>query len=165
MRVYLIRCEHAFKIGATRHMGKRLAAIKTHSPFEHHVLMDEPGSRDTERKLKKFFAPLKIHGEWFRWIDGVVERAHAIVSVCPVEEPLMKLGKKLRTKRLELDVTQAQAAQALGCTQAALSMIEDDKVEPGEELHGKIVRWLASGFVQSRAPRGARGPYKKKSGA
>lgn len=69
-----------------------------------------------------------------------------------------KLGRSLRTKRLERDVTQAQVAKALGTQQSMIAMVEDGSVEPADELLGKIRRWIASGHTPGKAKRG---PYKK----
>ncbi len=65
------------------------------------------------------------------------------------------IGQRLRTKRISLDVTQAQVAAALKTEQSMIAMIEKGSAQPGEELHGRILRWLASGSVAGRAKRGA----------
>jgi transcriptional regulator with XRE-family HTH domain len=65
------------------------------------------------------------------------------------------IGRRLRQKRLERNVTQAQVADALGVSQAMLSQLEAGKLPPGDELDGKIRRWLASGGVPGKAKRGA----------
>ena len=64
---------------------------------------------------------------------------------------MASIGRKLRTKRLERDITQAQLADA---------MVEEGTTEPGDELLTRMNRWLASGQSTGKAKRG---PYKRGS--
>jgi transcriptional regulator with XRE-family HTH domain len=68
------------------------------------------------------------------------------------------IGRKLRTKRLERDVTQAQLAKALDTEQSMVAMVEAGTAEPGDDLLGRMNRWISSGTTSTKAKRG---PYKK----
>ena len=68
---------------------------------------------------------------------------------------MASIGRKLRTKRLERDVTQAQLAKTLSTQQSMIAMVEEGTAEPGDELLGKMSRWLASGGTVGRSKRGA----------
>ena len=68
---------------------------------------------------------------------------------------MSKLGRALRTKRLERDVTQAQVAKALQTQQSMIAMVEEGSADPGDELTSRIKRWISSGTVPGKAKRGA----------
>lgn len=68
----------------------------------------------------------------------------------------MKLiGKTLKRTRVERKATQQQVADVLGVSQEVLSMIEDGRRAPGDDLLGKINDWIAKGGVKGKAKRGA----------
>lgn len=70
--IYFIAClpMNACKIGFTT-VGAldRLAAMQTGCPAPLRLYATVPGTMEEERKLHTAFAPLHIHGEWFRF-DG-----------------------------------------------------------------------------------------------
>ena len=68
-----------------------------------------------------------------------------------------RIGKLLESTRKRRGATQEQVAEALGVSQAVLSMIEEGKRVPGESLLGKIADWLQGGATPGKAKRG---PYK-----
>ena len=58
------------KIGVTMSNPRsRLASFQTGSPYELEIYAFFPGDYNMERTLHEAFAPLRIHGEWFR-TDG-----------------------------------------------------------------------------------------------
>lgn len=67
--IYFIACEplEAVKIGYTsKNPFARLSALQTGSPAILKMLCFVEGTQDEERRLHETFAPLGIHGEWFR---------------------------------------------------------------------------------------------------
>lgn len=54
----------------------------------------------------------------------------------------MKLGEKIKTRRKEIKMTQAELADGI-CTQAMISRIEKKKVRPSRELMEKVAERLA----------------------
>jgi hypothetical protein len=67
--VYFIAAETigAVKIGfSTQHPTKRLRAMQTGCPAPLKLLAYAPATQEEEAKLHQAFAPLGIHGEWFR---------------------------------------------------------------------------------------------------
>jgi DNA-binding XRE family transcriptional regulator len=70
-------------------------------------------------------------------------------------------ARDLRALRVSHDLTQAQLAQAVGCSQEMIAQIESGKKQPGPRLARKIRAILASSSLPDptleRAPRGAYG--------
>lgn len=67
--VYFIACDplDAVKIGYTRgDPAGRLRALQTGCPSPLRLIDFAPSNEDEERRLHRAFAPLHIHGEWFR---------------------------------------------------------------------------------------------------
>lgn len=54
----------------------------------------------------------------------------------------MGYGKQIRKKRRELDISQAQMAEALGVTQAWVSYVESETFNPSEEMMEKITEFF-----------------------
>ena len=54
----------------------------------------------------------------------------------------MKIGEKIRKRRKELKMTQADLSEGI-CTQAMVSRIEKKKVKPSRELMEKLAERLA----------------------
>lgn len=54
----------------------------------------------------------------------------------------MSLGKRIRQRRLSLNVTQQQLAQALGVTPQHISLIEQEKAAPSLALLPSLAREL-----------------------
>lgn len=53
------------KIGLSGDPASRLRAVQTTSPVELELLAEIPGSVEMERKFHDWFAPGRLHGEWF----------------------------------------------------------------------------------------------------
>lgn len=65
-------------------------------------------------------------------------------------------GRRLAKARKERNVTQAQLASILGCTQEMVAMTERGTRNPAPGLAGKISQWISQGGqASSAAPRGA----------
>jgi transcriptional regulator with XRE-family HTH domain len=55
-----------------------------------------------------------------------------------------KLGRRLRALRIAVDLKQVSIAAALGVTQAAVSRIEQGKLEPSADLKNKVLVVMAA---------------------
>lgn len=64
--VYFIRSGEYIKIGFTKNMAGRLAAMETLSPVSPVVLHQEPGTVADERAYHRHFAAQHLRREWFR---------------------------------------------------------------------------------------------------
>lgn len=66
--VYFVCAEGGdrIKIGKTRDLTRRLLSLRAHSPTPLVVLATEPGGLQREAELHAKFAPMRLHGEWFR---------------------------------------------------------------------------------------------------
>jgi hypothetical protein len=72
--VYFIQAgEHGIKIGYTYRLEKRLRDIQMYCPIKLTVLCSIPGDEGKERELHRKFKHLRIHGEWFRISDEIIE--------------------------------------------------------------------------------------------
>lgn len=65
--VYLIgsALSRPVKIGVTGNVQSRLDELRTGSPVPLHVMWKTSGDRELEYGLHEYFAPYRIHGEWF----------------------------------------------------------------------------------------------------
>ncbi|MFI6491235.1 GIY-YIG nuclease family protein [Streptomyces sp. NPDC050564] len=65
--VYLIgsALSRPVKIGVAGNVQSRLDELRTGSPVPLHVMWKTRGDRDLEYSLHEYFAPYRIHGEWF----------------------------------------------------------------------------------------------------
>lgn len=76
-KVYVLVRGDEVKIGFTRDLERRMAALG-HTCAD--VLATIPGGRQTEQRLHKRLAHLRIRGEWFRVTDELLD-----VITCEVE--------------------------------------------------------------------------------
>ncbi|WP_069883521.1 GIY-YIG nuclease family protein [Streptomyces luteocolor] len=81
--VYLIgsALSRPVKIGVTGNVQGRLDELRTGSPVPLHVMWKTKGDRDLEYSLHEYFAPYRIHGEWFDFGD---EDPSALVATAAV---------------------------------------------------------------------------------
>jgi hypothetical protein len=88
--VYLIQKEPPegpVKIGYTRRSAKqRLAHGQTFSPEPLSILAESPASQALERQLHRYFEPLRIHGEWFRYEGRLKDLVYFLSEGFTVEE-------------------------------------------------------------------------------
>lgn len=65
--VYLIgsALSRPVKIGVAGNVQSRLDELRTGSPVPLHIMWKTRGDRDLEYSLHEYFAPYRIHGEWF----------------------------------------------------------------------------------------------------
>lgn len=161
--VYIARSSRLLKVGHSHEPKNRVRGQRCPETGERlWILFTVAGlvgaGRRAEREVQRAIAHLlrpEYGREWFTWDESVLPKVIQIIAK-KGHLPVDNIGRKLRTKRVARDVTQVQLAKALGVTQAALSMIEDGKFQPADELHGKILRWIAGGGgIVGKAPRGA----------
>lgn len=69
--VYLIgsALSRPVKIGVAANVQSRLDELRTGSPVPLHIMWKTRGDRDLEYSLHEYFAPYRIHGEWFDFGD------------------------------------------------------------------------------------------------
>jgi hypothetical protein len=81
--VYLIgsALSRPVKIGVAGNVQNRLDELRTGSPVPLHIMWKTRGDRDLEYSLHEYFAPYRIHGEWFDF-DG--EDPTALVATAAV---------------------------------------------------------------------------------
>lgn len=81
--VYLIgsALSRPVKIGVAGNVQGRLDELRTGSPVPLHVMWKTRGDRDLEYGLHEYFAPYRIHGEWFDFGD---EDPAALVATAAV---------------------------------------------------------------------------------
>lgn len=81
--VYLIgsAVSRPVKIGVAGNVQGRLEELRTGSPVPLHVIWKTRGDRDLEYSLHEYFAPYRIHGEWFDFGD---EDPAALVATAAV---------------------------------------------------------------------------------
>jgi len=77
--VYFIDAGNLIKIGVTKDVGKRLAALKTGSPVQLAILGFIPGTKQKEKELHHRFSSYRTHGEWFEKNDDLI---NYIKEVC-----------------------------------------------------------------------------------
>lgn len=65
--VYFIRCGDVYKIGATRDLKSRIAAIQTTNPIKCEVVhsIKTNDMKLTERLVQSFYEHRRVMGEWF----------------------------------------------------------------------------------------------------
>lgn len=63
----------AIKIGQSSDPVRRISALFTQSPERLHFLGAMPGDAKTEARLHRRFAGLRMHGEWFRPGDVLLD--------------------------------------------------------------------------------------------
>lgn len=81
--VYLIgsALSRPVKIGVASNVRSRLDELRTGSPVPLHIMWKTRGDRDLEYSLHEYFAPYRIHGEWFDFGD---EDPAALVATAAV---------------------------------------------------------------------------------
>lgn len=81
--VYLVgsSLSRPVKIGVAGNVQSRLEELRTGSPVPLHLLWKTRGDRDLEFSLHEYFAPYRIHGEWFDFGD---EDPAALVATAAV---------------------------------------------------------------------------------
>jgi hypothetical protein len=81
--VYLIgsALTRPVKIGVANNVQSRLDELRTGSPVPLHLIWKTPGDNDLEYSLHEYFAPYRIHGEWFDFED---ENSAALVATAAV---------------------------------------------------------------------------------
>lgn len=81
--VYLIgsALTRPVKIGVASNVQSRLDELRTGSPVPLHLIWKTPGDNDLEFSLHEYFAPYRIHGEWFDFED---ESPAALVATAAV---------------------------------------------------------------------------------
>lgn len=81
--VYLIgsALSRPVKIGVAGNAQSRLDELRTGSPVPLHIMWKTRGDRDLEYSLHEYFAPYRIHGEWFDFGD---EDPAALVATAAV---------------------------------------------------------------------------------
>ena len=81
--VYLIgsALSRPAKIGVAGNVQSRLDELRTGSPVPLHIMWKTRGDRDLEYSLHEYFAPYRIHGEWF---DFGEEDPAALVATAAV---------------------------------------------------------------------------------
>lgn len=81
--VYLIgsALSRPVKIGVANNVQSRLDELRTGSPVPLHLIWKTAGDNDLEFSLHEYFAPYRIHGEWFDFED---ENPAALVATAAV---------------------------------------------------------------------------------
>ncbi|WP_318201060.1 GIY-YIG nuclease family protein [Streptomyces sp. SCL15-4] len=81
--VYLIgsTLTRPVKIGVTKNVAARLDDLRVGSPVPLHLIWKTRGGRALESGLHEYFAPYRIHGEWFDFGD---ENPAALVATAAV---------------------------------------------------------------------------------
>lgn len=81
--VYLIgsTLTRPVKIGVAKNAESRLDELRIGSPVPLHIMWKARGGRTLERSLHEYFAPYRIHGEWF---DFGSENPTALVATAAV---------------------------------------------------------------------------------
>lgn len=77
--VYFIQAGTFIKIGTTRNLADRVAAIATSSPFRPEVLATIPGDRELEQSLHAELRGNRVHLEWFNDCVEVRSAMHRCV--------------------------------------------------------------------------------------
>lgn len=83
--IYYIVCPDTFRVKIGFTMGSpeaRLRALRTGSPTEIMLLAIHHGTLDDERRLHERFHELRLHGEWFKAEDDLIEHC---VLICWLE--------------------------------------------------------------------------------
>jgi len=70
--VYFLLSNNLIKIGFTIDVQKRISCIRTMSPSPVKLLGFMEGGRDKESALHKKFASTRMHGEWFKKTDSLL---------------------------------------------------------------------------------------------
>lgn len=74
MHTYFIRCGRRVKIGRSADVLKRFAALQTASPQKMKLLLVVAGDR--EKELHERFVRHRLHGEWFRLSEEILQFIH-----------------------------------------------------------------------------------------
>lgn len=64
--VYFVRCGDTVKIGTTRDVQKRIAALQTSSATKLVLIKKIEGGRDVEAEMHARFTAHRLNGEWFK---------------------------------------------------------------------------------------------------
>lgn len=85
--VYLIKCQHLYKIGIANDVDRRMAELRTGNPFPLELVATcTNGGRFTETLLHERFAHRRVSGEWFALDNGEV--AYVLGMFEPLDEAL-----------------------------------------------------------------------------
>lgn len=77
--VYIVKADGLYKIGSSKRPHKRIAQLRTASPFiepVHHIQCF--AWREVERFLHRVFASKRVVGEWFALNDADLDRIASI---------------------------------------------------------------------------------------
>ncbi len=78
--VYFIGMKNSIKIGKTVNLHARLKKLQTGSPVRLRVLAYIEGGADLELEYHSRFAKDRVHGEWFRKSDAIMDEIKRILS-------------------------------------------------------------------------------------
>lgn len=84
--IYFIESGGQTKIGKSIHPGRRVAQLQTGNPAALRLLVTV---RAEERDLHRFFAPFRLHGEWFEnntALDAMIDHCRQTGSLPPRDE-------------------------------------------------------------------------------
>lgn len=70
--VYLLKSGDRYKIGYAVNVENRLSQLRTGSPYPIELIHAFPADREEERRLHKWYAEYRRHGEWFELPDKIV---------------------------------------------------------------------------------------------
>lgn len=81
--IYLLESSGFYKIGITNNLTQRLWQYKVHSPIECILIShnNTPKYKLIERKIKRIYSSLCIHGEWFRFDKDTLEDVKRMINL------------------------------------------------------------------------------------
>ena len=86
--IYAIRCGDFVKIGWATNPRKRLAVIKSSSPYECEMIGIRPATLQDEQELHNILRPYRHVREWYRY-EGVLLDVIKTLRLTPFARPLV----------------------------------------------------------------------------
>lgn len=112
--IYFIRAVNSgtIKIGVSNDPKRRLDSMQTGSPEPLELLGVLPGGMDEEKRLHQKFARSRIHGEWFRADEHLMQGIEALLRKS-IPDLIDESGSSIRAIRGEAYIPSAAAQGAL----------------------------------------------------
>ena len=82
------------KIGCSYKPASRLVALASGSAYPIRIAAVAPGDFSTERALHEFFAADRLHGEWFRCSERLLQVIDLLSRRVPLDEALSSLERR-----------------------------------------------------------------------
>ena len=149
-------CERGFtpSMQTLAKLGPWLAEAPPERPPVKIVGDIELGQRIRDRRLKLGLSQMGLeqqlnvsHKTVSRWETGIINGDESTKDVFEawLAEPITEtLGSRIRAKRLELGLTQADLAERFGVTTLAVRQWESEKRFPSETNRQRVIGWLST---------------------